>query len=112
MVDVKQDVPLYATIAMLGGHYAVTFHKAKSLGGSGVVTSTHSGSSETLFDKYRGSGIPLVDYRTVRDGEFPRGFNGVREACVFDAWSDPSKYPALSEYVEMMRGAGATIGVL
>jgi len=114
MGRVSEDQPLYATVAQLGGFWSVTFRLRKSLAGHGWMTGSHSGSCESLLDGYRGSGIPLIDFRTVRDGEFPRGVNGVYEACDASGRMDweAKKYPTLDEYVELMREAGATISYL
>jgi hypothetical protein len=104
-----QDEPLYATTAALGGYFTVTFKKVINKDGSGHASS-HTGYSEEFFDDYRGSGIPLIDFRTCTDlSKALRGVSGVLEASLLGAGMTPSNYPPLDKYIEQCREAGCTI---
>ena len=105
------DKPAYATIAALGGYYTVQMYARKSKETGSTTTSTHSGYSEEVFDQYRGSGIPVIDYRTV-DSFSGYGFPTVRDCTVIGAGMNPKNYCTLEEKLERARNIGATITYL
>lgn len=100
-----KDVPAYAMIAMLGGA-SVTFYKRPS-GHGGETSGSHTGyDEEALLEQYRGSGIPLIDMRTVERYQSPPFY--CRETTICTG----GRYVSLEEYVEFYRSIGATISTL
>ena len=98
--------PLYATISSTGGYYSVVYTATPN------TSSTLGSYSGDCIEKLRGTGIPLVDYRTGDVSAVHHKFNGVREACLVWADYDKDYYPTLGDFLERCRKAGVTVSNL
>lgn len=101
----KKHEPLYATISLNGAIYAVSFRVLTDDDGT-KTTCCLQGYSERTFDEYRGSGIPLIDFRTMDFKGYT--FPTVRERVSHWQPSDPT----FEEYLADVRKRGATITTL
>jgi hypothetical protein len=96
--------PAYATIAALGNLFSLVYFREQKPGGasSGYV----QGYDEGVFREARGSGIPLVDYRTM-------DFNGYEFPTVAETCSHcfGGEWP-LQRWLDEVRRRGATVTAL
>lgn len=99
------DRPAYIMQSMLGGA-SVTYYKRESVHG-GETTSSRTGSVlENLLEEFKGTGIPVIDMRTVEHYKSPPKY--CRETSIV-LNGEARRYCSLAEYVEFYRSIGATI---
>lgn len=94
--------PLFCSISEDGGTYAVNYHKAENYTGA-----ARTGYDLTVFDEVKPE-IPLIDFRTADPTKVLKVIlkvDGIKERDS-NHWSRPIP---LTEYLDLMRGTGATI---
>lgn len=98
--------PLYATISLNGGLWCVTFAAQTDKDGTGQ-SGHREGYGPNVFDEYRGSGIPCIDFRTMNFDNY--NFPIIAEASLTNSFS---RNVPLNDWLQDVAIRGATVTTL